>query len=202
MSMQGGGPFVVATFGGHVVICDPAGRPDGPTFVAKRGSRLVPLSSDRGPAPDSRLPINILANADFSDGITCWRLCDADHKHIRLAVDFRDEWILSDTHTAYIRVPEGAAGASAVYVDPVFGEYFPIRARDAYKASGYFGLHRCNGRLSVEVFDEEKKPIESHAVSLNPAFAGGRRVEGYDRASLDFITPAHAAFARLVVTYL
>lgn len=147
--------------------------------------------------------INLIYNSDFSEGTTYWQA------EQRAKIDFSHdiaigELILENGHTAYIS-QDGSEQDGNFHVtynfNPTEDNLIPLLPNREYQVSGYFGMHRCNGILQLELFSKQRKLLQVLSIQLpvESNCYGGKSLDGYFLAKEIFHTGDKIAYGRLTV---
>ncbi len=127
-------------------------------------------------------------------------LKNADPATSRVGTNYSEAWTLEGETTYFLECAREATAVLAVYRGQT-GEKLSVLADRTYVASGYFGAHRCRGRLLVELFDAQGRRIGEHQQVIEPNFKGGQKLSGYQPIELKFRTPHEAFFATFSIEY-
>jgi GT2 family glycosyltransferase len=146
--------------------------------------------------------VNLIYNSDFSEGTSYWQ------SDIRQDVEFSTdigigELILENGHTAYISQAgvEQQGNFKITYLFEPNDELIPLLPNQNYQLSGYFGMHRCNGLLQIELFNRQKKLVESIKIDLpvKVQLYGGKKLEYYYFAKQQFQTGKNITYGKVSI---
>lgn len=145
---------------------------------------------------------NQIQNSAFDDLTRNWVVEDIDPDTEAFGVDLSDDWTLANGHSGYISQASGSGSCKAklVYQDPVAGDIIPVIPGVTYQFSGYFGMHRCDGRIEVEFIDGNGIPLHKAGSALeSDKMADGPHISDYFLGCVSEKAPPGAAGARLTV---
>ena len=140
--------------------------------------------------------INRIQNGFFEDDDIFWTSDDKSND-TKIARNASEEWTLAGHGTGFVQVTRPGAVASAVYSDPLAGEWLPAIEGEDYLFGGCFGLHRATGEIMIEFVDAKGVRIAGSATPLQTAKIGGRCLEDYGVATAPGRAPAGTAALRL-----
>lgn len=185
--------------GGHVSVLTLGAMRTGQSYEAWSGERCLGLLRQVEAEPVGLDQINRIQNGLFESDAIFWTLDDKSDD-ARIARNVTEEWTLAGHGTGYIQVTRPGAAASAVYSDPLAGEWLRAIEGEDYLFGGYFGLHRATGEIMIDFVDAKGMRIAGTATPLQAAKLGGRRFEDYEAATALGRAPAGTAALRLRMT--
>ncbi|MGF7210508.1 GT2 family glycosyltransferase [Skermanella aerolata] len=194
--------FMVEAKNGLTILCaDQEAHASGFDVIIDGNVEVVAELPDK--IEPALLRQNQIQNSAFDDLTENWLAEGLDQKTESFGVDLMDDWVLAKGHTAYISQLEGVAPSKAklVYRDPVAGNIVPVVPGRIYQYSGYFGMHRCDGRLELEFVDGDGTLLQKAGCALeSDSKTGGRQISDYFLACVVVKAPANAVGARLAVS--
>ena len=142
---------------------------------------------------------NLLSNSEFCNGakssLNSWVVDDEELGMV--GVDFSQEWHLTDGHTAFLYAPEhNVSGPSMVTEQKI-----PVIKGVEYQFSGFFALHRANGNIIIEYYDNQDRKVDEQCFDIyhNPEFGGGISLEGYEHIENRFLPVNDAVYLRIKI---
>jgi len=180
------------------IAFDPDKRNIGAFSFTVDESKIVALQPDATALPAVRF-FNMVANSDFSsvDEIP-WRVTMDDESSGKLGVNFDKMTTLEGAGTGFVCIKSEDASALIEYVgDDEAPRHFEVVGDIDYILSGYFGTHRCAGRMVVSFYDEQKHLLENWEAAISAEIPGGTKIGSYERTFVRAPAPAAARTATL-----
>lgn len=142
---------------------------------------------------------NVLPNSGFSNGTTGWTFGGTSGATTAsFNTDWGIDWTLAGEHTGYIRQPDGDGDLLTDY-NYLYSVIIPSLPNVNYCYSGYFGAHKCRGRLALEFLDENYNSLgfsSDDQIFATDNKLGGKYLSGYKRLSIFSTSPGGTKFIR------
>ena len=162
-----------------------------------RYQKFKPCIFDVG---DILVDANLLRNGDFSSKIEEWVFVDGKDD-ARLAKNISEIWTVENGNTAYIEIPFVANKAKLRYHDPKFDSQIPLIPNKSYVFFGYFSAHRCTGKVTVTVTNNNGDVIFEKKETLSVKYIGGKSLKEYQAIAIPFTAPNFSANVKIEIVF-